>query len=61
MHTNQFQTSQEVLSDGDTLLATVALLQPPLYIAPHSIPITLCSTIITYLAFPAHVKFPMVS
>jgi len=32
----------------------VALLQPPLYIAPDSIPITLYSTIITYIAFPAH-------
>jgi len=27
------------------LIAMVALLQPPLYIAPHSIPITLYSTI----------------
>ena len=36
------------------VIATVALLQPPLYIVLHSITISLCSAITTYIAPPAH-------
>ena len=36
------------------VIATVALLQPPLYIVLHSITISLYNTIITYIVPPAH-------
>jgi len=36
------------------LIAMVAFLQPPLYIAPHSIIVGIDSTIVTDIASPAH-------